>query len=212
MTFSAPGHAMPAKAPSRAWYILSALIWLLGFGAAGVLLAVQIPKLGDRLTQVVVPGEAALNLTEPGTYTIFHERESVVDGKVYSSRNISGLRVALRTAQGEQIRVSGPAASSRYNFGGRSGVGLFTFEIAAPGTYRLSAAYDDGRAQPRAVLAIGAGFVSSMLAMIFGGIAFAFAGTIVAVLVAVMVFVKRRKARPMPMTMAATGARPPTVS
>ena len=75
MTFSAPRHAL-VKAPGRVWYFVAVVVFLLGAATAAAFVAVQLPKLDDRMTQVVVPGEATLRLTEAGTYTIFHERTS----------------------------------------------------------------------------------------------------------------------------------------
>lgn len=207
MTFQAPVRR--PDPPSRAWYALAGAIVVLGAVAAGVFLVKRIGNLGDNLTQVVVPGEATLTLAQPGNYTIFHERESVVDGRVYSSTSLSGLRVTLRNAAGERVPLSGPVASTRYNFGGRSGVGIFEFRIAAPGRYRLTAAYDGGRTEPRTVLSVGSGFVASLLGTIFGGLGFAFGGVILGVAIAVPVFVKRRKAAQF--AMAAPAGRPPTV-
>lgn len=207
MTFHAP--VRDTRAPGRAWYVLAGLIVLLGAVAAGVFLFTRLNQMADNLTQVVVPGEATLTLTRPGSYMIFHERESVVDGRVYSSSNLSGLRVTLRNAAGDRIPLSGPTASSRYNFGSRSGVGIFEFRIRQPGTYRLSASYDGGRTEPRTVLAVGTGFVMGLLVTIFGGLAFAFGGIILAVIVALVVFVRRRKAGRA--AIVAPGARPPTV-
>ena len=189
--------------------MLAAAVVVLGAVSTGIFLVKRIGRIGDNLTQVVVPGEATLTLAQPGNYTIFHERESVVDGRVYSSGSLSGLRVTLRNAAGERVPLSGPAASTRYNFGGRSGVGIFEFKITEPGRYRLSAAYEGGRTEPRTVLAVGSGFVASLLATIFGALAFAFGGVILGAIIAVVVFVKRRKARQF--AMAAPTMRPPTV-
>ena len=207
MTFQTP--TAKAKAPGCAWYFLALLILVLGGAAAGILVLTQLPRLGEKLPQLVVPGETTLNLTEPGTYMIYHERESVVDGRVYSAENISGLRVTLRDARGAQVPLSAPGMSSTYNFSGRSGVAVYKFEIAQPGAYRLAAAYDGGRTQPRAVLAVGLGFVSGLLTIIFGALALAFGGAVIAVIVAVVVFVKRHKAKH---TATVPDTRRPTVS
>ena len=198
-----------ATAPGCAWYILALIALLLGIGGAVGWMMAKLPQLGDRLTQVVVPGEATLRLTEPGTYTIFHERRSVIDGRVYSSDRISGLRISLRNAQGERVPLSSPGVSSTYNLSGRSGAAIFSFEIKDAGTYRLTAAYDDGRAGPRVVLAVGTGFMAGLMATVFGTLAFAFAGIIAAIVIFVLVFRRRRRAR---QAAPQSEARSPTVS
>ncbi len=207
MTFATTAQT---KAPGCAWYFLALLMMVLGGIAAGVYVMTQLPALGEKLPQVVVPGETTLRLTEPGSYMIFHERESVVDGRVFSSTSLSGLRVRLRNERGDPVTLSSPDMSSTYNLSGRSGVAIFKFEIKQPGAYRLSAAYDDGRTQPRVVLAVGLGFVGGLLTIIFGALAMGFAGAILAVVIAVVVFIKRRRARFA--AMVPPGTRPPTVS
>ena len=87
-----------------------------------------------------------------------------------------------------------PDGSSRYSLGGRSGQSLFTFSIVETGTYRLIAAYDDDRATPQAVLAIGRGFMARLLMAILGGLAIAFAGAGVAAAIAIAVFRRRQAA------------------
>lgn len=208
MTFETPSAQV--RAPGCAWYFLALIVLLLGTGSAAYRLAVQIPKLGDRLTQVVVPGGATMRLTETGTYMIFYERQSVVDGRAYSSDSISGLRISLRDERGERLTLSSPAMSSTYSFGGRSGAAIFQFDIKQPGAYRLSAAYDDGRTLPRVVLAVGTGFMAGLLSSILGALALGFGGVIAAVAIAVVVFVKRRRAKQIRMAVPLT--RPPTVS
>jgi hypothetical protein len=52
----------------------------------------------DNLTQVVVPGEKDLTLQQKLKYTIFVEEQSVVDGKIYVTRenlNWTGLHCEL---------------------------------------------------------------------------------------------------------------------
>ena len=181
--------------PSRKWYLLALAIFLLGLGAMGVFLSARLTALGDQLIQVVVPGTVDLKLAEPGSYTIFHERDSVVGGRLYAGDDISGLRVTVRAqASGAEIAVAPVATSSRYSFGGRTGVSAFEFIVREPGTYRLVAAYDDGRARPQAVLAIGHGFLGGLLGTIFGALAFAFGGAAIALFIALRVFFKRRRA------------------
>lgn len=182
-----------AAMPSRKGYWLAAAILVAALVAMGIFLGARLSALGQGLIQVVVPGEAALALTEPGTYTIFHERESVVDGRIYASESISGLAVTVRTPAGAPVALAPVTTSSTYTFGGRTGVAAFTFELATPGSYRLAARYADGRREPRVVLAIGRNFMGSLLTTVFGGLAIAFGGGAIAVWIAVRTF-RRRKA------------------
>ncbi|HJQ60939.1 MAG TPA: hypothetical protein VJ890_28805 [Vineibacter sp.] len=181
--------------PSRAWYVLAVAI-VIGALVAAVWLAVaRVGTVGAGLTQIVVPGGADLQLVARGTYTIFHERTSQVDGRLYSGGDVAGLRVAVwSSGAGRNVTLRPAAARSTYNIGGRSGVSLLVFEVDAPGLYRLTAAYDDGRTQPQVVLAVGTGLFSGVLAIIAlsGGIALA--GTAVALLIFIVVLLRRRRA------------------
>jgi hypothetical protein len=115
---------------------------------------------------------------------------------VYSAPDISGLRVSVEAAAtGDAVPLARPAASTSYEFGGSSAVGIFTFAIDAPGQYRLSAAYDDNRAEPRAILSVARGFVGKLVGTVFGAIGIVFASMILAIVIAVVTFVRRRQAK-----------------
>lgn len=68
------------------WYSLLAIpAALVGIGLFAYFLLTGIKGATATLTQVVVPGGVALNITNPGSYTIFLEQPSTVNGKTYSS-------------------------------------------------------------------------------------------------------------------------------
>jgi hypothetical protein len=104
--------------------------------------------IGDGLVQIVVPGEKEIVL-EPGYYTIFHERESVVDGRIYQSNGIAGLEVSLTDPAGDPVALTTASMSANYNIPGHRGVSAFQFEATTAGTYRLSAAYPAAQRGPR---------------------------------------------------------------
>lgn len=155
----------------------------------------RLTKLTDALIQVVAPGETKLSLKEPGTYTVFHEERSVVDGRLYQSQTISGLRVTVQSAAtGQEIPVLPAAFNETYSLGSRSGTSAFTFEIAEPGSYRLVAAYDDGRSEPRVALAIGHNFLSSLMLTILGSLAIVFGAIALAIIIVIVVWQRRSAA------------------
>jgi hypothetical protein len=149
----------------------------------------------ERMMRVVVPGQADLTLKESGTYTIFHEHQSTVDGRVYSVHTVSGLKISVRARPSGQVIPLQNAVGSRYSVRAQAGRSLFDFVVPAAGTYEISAAYDGGRAQPQTVLAIDRGFVGDLILTILGAIAMAFAGMGTAAAIAVVVFIKRRRAK-----------------
>jgi hypothetical protein len=160
--------------------------------------AFLVSRLGDsagRMMRVVVPGETQLMLKEPGTYTIFHEHRSAFEGKAYHVDTVSGLRVLIRARPGGQVVPLKSATGASYSVGSHAGRSLFDFEIPAPGTYEISAAYDGGRQQPQTVLAIDRGFVGELLLTILSAIALAFAGMGTAIALIIVVFIKRRRVK-----------------
>ena len=103
------------------YYAVAALVFLAGLGW----FVVSLGSLDDALTQVIIPGQSELTLTDPGEYAIYHEYRSVVAGKIYSTvqEDISGLRYSLTSkATGEEIRLSRPSTRSTYSLSGPAGV------------------------------------------------------------------------------------------
>ncbi len=184
------------KAPSRWWYLGAVAIALAGFAGSVTLIGLRSVAMVDELIQVVVPGEAELTLREPGTYMIFHEQRYVVGDRLYVSDNIFGLRVAVQSATtGKEIPIAPTATSETYEMGGRSGVSAFAFDIPEPGRYRLVAAYEDGRAEPLAVLAVGHDFIARSNTTILGSLAIMFTCIAVAIVMVVVVLRRRSAAR-----------------
>lgn len=179
--------------PSRWAYLLALAPAALGVAAMAFIMTAQLPKAGEGLEQIVVPGARELRL-EPGTHTIFWEHRSVVDGRLYAVEQISGLTVDVRTADGRPVEVGWPSGSSTYSLYGREGRSIKVVQIEQAGLYRVSAAYADGEG-PETVIAVGRGFMETLFAGIFGAIGSLFGGAILSIVVGVMVYRARRKAR-----------------
>ena len=179
---------------SRFGYVLGALCLVAGMAVAGWLVWSEIVSLQSAFTRFVVPGTAELTLDKIGTYTIFHEAESVVDGQVYSAQNIAGLTVSVTSeADGKQIPVSVPIASSTYTVGGHSGKSVLAFSIAQPGRYRLTAGYAAGHSGPQTVLAISQGFVWGLVCTILGTLGATFVGFGAALALILTTYFRRRR-------------------
>jgi len=183
----------PAQAPGRGWYVVAALLGVAGWAGMALLLVRGLGEVDDQLIRVVVPGQAELRLQEPGTYTIFHEYSSTVDGRVYAVQAISGLLVELRAPGGRVIELQG-APSASYSFGSTAGRSLFSFELRDPGSYRLVASYSDRRREPQTVLTVGRGVVGSSAAIILRAMVIGFGGTAAGAAVAAAVYRRRREA------------------
>lgn len=190
--------SVPASAakppPGRWWYVVAGLIAAAAVAVTIYFVIHRVSGLTDRLVQVVVPGQASLTLNETGSYTIFHEYQSVVDGKVYSTGSVSDLRVTVAGPDGRRVSLTSPSGTSRYSIAGRAGSSIFAFEAAQPGVYRLAASYEDGRREPRTVLTVGTGFLAGIFMTVLITLAIMFAGIGSAVAIAIIVFLARRRA------------------
>ena len=188
---SAP--ASPAvNPPGRIRYLVALLIFLAGMAGMAAFLINRLSTMQDGMTRLVVPGEQAVAL-EAGSYTIFHEMHSVIDGVVYASPGLGGLVVTVTGPDGEAVPLAA-AGAGRYSFGEHTGYSIFDFTAPVDGSYLVAGRYQANGAGPETVIAVGAGFISSLLGTIFGSLGIAFAGAIVAAGLVVMTLVQRRRA------------------
>ena len=185
-----------ASMPGRKWNWVAGAVGVAGAAGFVSLLLSGIGDIGDALRQMRAPGEIELALDVPGTYTIFHEYESVFEGRYYASpAAVSGLEVRVTPlAGGAVVAVRGAGSNANFALAGRSGVSIFEFAIADPGPYRVSAAYAGGGDSPAVVLAIGHDFMGKLLAIILGGFGIMIAGLGGAGAIAAVTYVKRERA------------------
>jgi hypothetical protein len=180
------------------WYLsIGVALILAGIGLFVYFLFEGIGHITDSLTQVVVPGKAELTLNTPGTYTIFLEEQSVVDGQIYSTTEaVNGLKCTVTSQPGEQeITLTRPSASTTYNVGGRSGRSVLQFHIEESGQYELACDYPSGTEGPKAVLAVGTGVGARIVRTIGLSFAAIFGGIICGGAVVVAVLVMRERAK-----------------
>lgn len=185
-----------ASMPGRKWYWIAGLVGISGITGFTILLLSSLSGLGDDLQQMKAPGSAELMLHEPGTYTVFHEHESVFEGAYFSSPEaVSGLTVSVKPSGGGEamtLRPSGVNAS--YDLYGRSGVSIFEFDIAEPGAYRVDARYDDGGTAPVVILAVGHDFTGGLITLIFSGLGIMFVGLGGAGAITIITYMNRERA------------------
>jgi hypothetical protein len=181
--------------PGRKWYAIALVVLVAGAAAAGVIVYTRLSDLARELVQVIVPGEADVTFSQPGTYTIYFEPESVVNGRYYrTAGDIAGLLVGVRSTNGVEIDLASPSFSSNYSIAGRSGEAVLTGTIVEPGPYHLTASYNDGRTAPQAVLAIGLGVPAKIITAILIALGIGICSSMLAVVIAAVTFVKRRRA------------------
>ena len=186
-------NGVPArsKAPSPWFYAIGPAVIVITSAVAIVFFVLGIVNMAPD-TRVVVPGSHELEL-KSGTYTVFYEYNSSVGGVAYStSEYLDGMVVTVRSQDGSGVvPVKDTSTNSNYQIGSRAGASMFQFHIDEPGTYVLTARYEDGSTKPSVVLAVGQ---SNFLRIFLPAMPLGLFGLVVGLLITVWVFVKRRKA------------------
>ena len=185
---------------SRLWYVVACVIALAGLVAAALYVVPRIGTVDQGAMRLVMPGSAVLALDTPGSYTIFHERRSVVDGRYYASDSVDGLKVTLADPRGAPVALAEPTMSTSYQMGNREGRAMLAFEVAEPGRYRLTASLASGGAEPKVVLAVSQGLVGGIIQLVFKTLGIVFGSLGIAGLIVAIVAVRRSKMAATPAT------------
>jgi len=184
---------------SRAWYAVAAILFAAGGVGAGWVGLNGLSSIGAAIVRVTVPGSGEVMLDAPGAYTIFHEHDAVIDGHFTHVPSLGGMTVTVTDeTSGARVPVRSPGMNMSYTAGGHAGVAVLAFDAPHPGGYRLAGTYDDGRAEPKTVLAVDLGLFGRILrtvALAFGAAAL---GTALALAIVLTTFFRRRR---MPRTM-----------
>jgi len=187
--------------PGRGWYIVAAALLTIAI-VVGPLLAVGKARqmLKDGPAQYVVPGEHPLALAEAGEYVIFHEYQSTVGGRVFSTGPglPSGLTCQVRDlSTGQPLTLSTVSMNANYTLGSRAGQAVWSFRVPAPGQYTLSAGYPPGPGGPEVVLTVQKGLLGELVGGVFailGGACVSLLAGAAALVVFLVVLFKRRGA------------------
>ncbi len=182
--------------PGRGPYLVALLLALLGLGAGALLVLTQNGAIAGRVVRVVVPGDVVLALGEPGTWTVFHEPRSVLNGHLYQSPTVDGLVIRVTAAAGgPPLAIAIPPVASRFALHGHAGVAILQVRIPGPGLYRLHARYPDHRPGPEAVLAIAHGLVGAVFLLTLSGIGIGALGVGSGVALGTRTLLRRRASR-----------------
>ncbi len=196
MTPPVPNTSLTGIRPSW-WNVLWGLPFLIvavaGLVYAGSLL---LDVAGESFIRMLAPGTKVMDLEGGKSYTIFLERESTLDGKVYSvSQPIAGLGCTVRKVSGgEVLPTRVPRSTMLYKEGGRSGRSYLAFDIPADGSYRVACDYAEPGG-PRVVVAVGTGFGLQMAVGVMGTIASVLLGFLGAGIPVIIVLLMRERAK-----------------
>ena len=181
--------------PSLWYYALAVLIVVSGFAGFAGLLYSGISGSVEGLMQIKAPGNAELNLSGSGEWTVFYENNSYFDGKVYSTgEEISGLEILVREkATGLDLAVYPAKVSHSYSLGSRSGRSILAFQAERAGLHQINSSYS-GSSGPEIILAIGKGMAEGLFSSIALSMALLFGSIVLASIVAYYTFSRRKRA------------------
>jgi hypothetical protein len=160
--------------------ILGGVVWFV-FGLFG-----DISSITDGMVPLEGPGVFDVELQERGTWTVFHEHRTVIDGKSLSSEPYpDGLEFRLESAEGQGVNVRAASSNGTYSFGSREGSSMFEFDVHTPGAYVVSVLVEGERAERPVVMTMSRDFMGGIWAAILGGFARMGGGFLVGILVIV---------------------------
>jgi len=177
--------------PTRWYYVLAILIPIFACMGTALFVYGNVPKLPGalealgvkNLTQVVIPGSAEIHFPKSGAYAVYYEYRSVIDGaSYYRDEYPPSIRCQLRSKVTDKAVKLAPST--------------------VKGNVYTSHSPADGRSYPKNVMAVGPNLVweffniavKPIAAMLFGSIAFVFAG-VISVLIIAFVAIKRHQSK-----------------
>ncbi len=190
---------MPPIEPPKRWYWFGSIAIAVGLivGAVWAIngLVVAVRQV-DHFARVVMPGKAELAFARAGSYTIYYEYSSAVDGVRYETSHTvpDGLKVVVSDADTNNAITTLELYTGdvTVDSNGRRGKAVFTFTLDKPGNYFIEATTADP-AQPKFVLSIGRGFVRKVLVALGIGALFAFGGLAIGLPMIIVTGVRRGK-------------------
>jgi hypothetical protein len=155
--------------PGRKWYIIAALMIL-----AGVFLipaAIVIPLLSaPKPVPFIVPGSHPFNLTTPGEFVLWHNYDTIFEGKTFSSNALpGGLQMQLSNITARTVVPLVPNQSTTVSSRSDARRSVATFTVTNSGQYLLSVQ----GAAPEMVFSFGKAMFANMAAGVIATIVLA---------------------------------------
>ncbi len=180
--------------PSIWYYGLAVLIIIVGFVAFAGYLFSAVSSIESGMMQMAAPGNAELDLKEPGEYTIFYESQSYFNGSVYNTAGqIPGLQISVSEKASGQTLATYTATGTTYSMGSRTGQSITAFNVERPGIYWINTTYPKAPG-PEVVLAVGRGFVEGIFYLVIVAMLILFGSIVIAAIITIVTYTRRRKA------------------
>jgi|GEM_PF-3801160 hypothetical protein len=200
-----PAYVPPAPIrPRSVWYWIGGLLIVAGIvGGIALMVAgvVSVSRTVDDFARFrVPPGELPeggvrqeLTFDRSGTYTIYYEWDSEIDGLgVDSPEDIPpDIRFVLIGADGVELPLQDAGTTASFSVSGRAGESIGKVTVPSAGTY--VAEVESASASEPYVIAVGKGVLARLAAYVGGGIAVGFIGVAAGIVAIVVTAVKRSR-------------------
>src|SRR5262245_6094861 len=120
---------------SRIWYVV-ACGFIATAAAIGMIGFTNMVSTVEGMYRVAMPGRAEIMLPA-GPTTLYVERRSKLDGKIYDTGELE-FRCGVADAQGRQVEAQQSSSSVEYSIVGYTGHSAFDVTVDTPGTYTLA--------------------------------------------------------------------------
>lgn len=170
------------------------LIIVIGFLAFAGLIYSGVSNIESSLVQIKAPGNADLDLKEPGEYTLFYENQSYFNGSIYNTgEQIPALQFSVSEKASGQTLATYPASGSTYSMGSRTGRSVMSFNVEKTGIYWINTSYPR-EPGPEVVLALGRGVMDGIFYFVFTALALLFGSIAIAAFISYRTYTRRKKA------------------
>lgn len=125
--------------PSRLWYVLALLLFIVGsIGGIGLLFTSIFTSISDG-TQFIVPGEVIINVEKPGKYTLWNEAKTIYQGRLYTgSRELPDvLEIRITEILTGRTMPLSSATSHTETVGSTIRTAIGNIHFDEPGRYRI---------------------------------------------------------------------------
>lgn len=145
---------MPDRLVAVRWLALAGIVVAVAWGILGYHM---LQSRLDDLTRTGIPGQVAVNVTDPGGLTIFYEDPTAAGGFLVQAGRSTALTgapvdVSVTDPTGQTVTTASYQHDLRFTHDGRTVIALATFEAPSAGSYTLNV---QGSVPDGAMLSVG---------------------------------------------------------
>ena len=187
--------------PSGIWFLIGSLLIAVGIAGFITLLVVGLQRTSkavDNFARFVVPKEgtvAKIRVDQPGTYTLYYEFQSKVDGVTYKAAQDvpADLKIVAKTDAGDELPVTPASNEVNFSFSGTAGHSVSSVRIPARGSFSVQV--PGGNANAPYVVSMGKGVLGRLAGYVLGGLAIGAIGGLGGLATLIVTGLRRRNNR-----------------